>query len=372
MPSHNHSALGIGVTTDVNLAKNKDAYAALRSVKYSTLVNENGYVSDIGGSQPHNNMQPYTVVNYIIATGKDTGVSVSDIVSGAQAIPLGVEYGGTGATNVTDARKNLGVRAVARNLLDNSDFRNPVNQRGFAGGAVGPYQYCIDRWCNYTEANVNLEFSLSDNGITFSKTVDAQLSQYIPNISRLFGKMITVALGFPDGTVVCNCATVPNTAWSSIVSAHYGAIRIMAHTFDGSKGVIFINAVEGITISWAALYEGEYTAETLPEYQPKEYIVELLNCRRYYRVFHRHGFRPYNASSSTRYYRIPIDPPMIAIPTVTVEGCTERPINSWTATGATIAVSSPSRTEFTISATGNNSATDFSIVIDSIIISADL
>ena len=60
-----------------------------------------------GGEQPHNNMQPYTVVNYIIATGKNTGVSVSDIITGAQAIPLGIEYGGTGATNGTTGLKNL-------------------------------------------------------------------------------------------------------------------------------------------------------------------------------------------------------------------------------------------------------------------------
>lgn len=60
-----------------------------------------------GGNQPHNNMQPYTVVNYIIATGKDTAVSVSDIILGAQAIPLEVKYGGTGATNGQDACKNI-------------------------------------------------------------------------------------------------------------------------------------------------------------------------------------------------------------------------------------------------------------------------
>ena len=62
-----------------------------------------------GGSQPHNNMQPYTVINYIIATGKNTSVSVQDVIAGAQALPLGVEYGGTGATNAATARTNLGI-----------------------------------------------------------------------------------------------------------------------------------------------------------------------------------------------------------------------------------------------------------------------
>lgn len=60
-------------------------------------------------NQPVDNMQPYTVVNYIIATGKDTAVSVADIVLGTQAIPLEVQYGGTGASNPADARKKLGI-----------------------------------------------------------------------------------------------------------------------------------------------------------------------------------------------------------------------------------------------------------------------
>jgi hypothetical protein len=33
---------------------------------------------------------------------------------------------------------------------------------------------------------------------------------------------------------------------------------------------------------WAALYEGEYTANTLPMYLPKGYGAELVECRRYY------------------------------------------------------------------------------------------
>lgn len=50
----------------------------------------------------------YTVINYIISTGKDNAVDVKDIISGIQALPLGVEYGGTGATNPSDALSNLG------------------------------------------------------------------------------------------------------------------------------------------------------------------------------------------------------------------------------------------------------------------------
>lgn len=33
---------------------------------------------------------------------------------------------------------------------------------------------------------------------------------------------------------------------------------------------------------WAALYEGEYTTNTLPPYVPKGYAVELAECQRYY------------------------------------------------------------------------------------------
>lgn len=90
-----------------------------------------------GGSQPHNNMQPYTVVNYIIATGKNTAVSVSDVVLGAQQIPLGVEYGGTGATGPAMARKNLeitpdNIGALSMELL----WENASPTSDFAGQRI--------------------------------------------------------------------------------------------------------------------------------------------------------------------------------------------------------------------------------------------
>lgn len=37
-----------------------------------------------------------------------------------------------------------------------------------------------------------------------------------------------------------------------------------------------------LDIEWVALYEGEYTIDTLPEYQPKGYGAELVECQRYF------------------------------------------------------------------------------------------
>ena len=89
----------------VTTSSNSGEYAMLATT--SSDITGADYTTNVGGSEAHNNMQPYTVINYIIAIGKDTGVSVADIITGAQALPLGVEYGGTGATNTADARRNL-------------------------------------------------------------------------------------------------------------------------------------------------------------------------------------------------------------------------------------------------------------------------
>ena len=107
MPSHSHK----WPTQETNSIYNESwwdwAWQASSVQQEKTPDSVPGVTQYVGGSNPHNNMQPYTVVNYIIATGKDTGVSVADIITGAQALPLGIEYGGTGATNPVDARKNL-------------------------------------------------------------------------------------------------------------------------------------------------------------------------------------------------------------------------------------------------------------------------
>ena len=65
--------------------------------------------SSVGNGGAHNNMQPYTVVNYIISTGQEAELDVNTIVQDIQTLPLAIEYGGTSATTASQALKNLGV-----------------------------------------------------------------------------------------------------------------------------------------------------------------------------------------------------------------------------------------------------------------------
>jgi microcystin-dependent protein len=90
MPSHEHPLYGNTWSWGGVGGCNVYAEGAIAATGTSTPSNNLSTVQgawdksySVGSSQPHNNMQPYTVVNYIIATGKDTGVSVSDIVLGA-------------------------------------------------------------------------------------------------------------------------------------------------------------------------------------------------------------------------------------------------------------------------------------------------
>ena len=91
MPKHRHEVK--------NLLNTNAGSTKVQNGNYYTFTQGDVYTEYAGGGLAHNNMQPYTVLGYIISTGKGSVVSVSDIVQGATALPLGVEYGGTGNAN---------------------------------------------------------------------------------------------------------------------------------------------------------------------------------------------------------------------------------------------------------------------------------
>lgn len=149
-----------------------------------------------------------------------------------------------------------------RNLLDNSDFRNPVNQRGQTSYAD---EYGIDRWISYGTATVN----------STSITVDNIFQQYM-DPRRVKNCIHTLAAMKSDGTIIF----YSQNPLDSFGEKSDGSLGL---GFYGANNVVIARLHAGEYI-WAALYEGEYTAETLPEYQPKGYGAELAECQRYYQI----------------------------------------------------------------------------------------
>ena len=178
---------------------------------------------------------------------------------------------------------NCGVPLAPHNLLDNSDFRNPVNQRGQSSySGTGGKVYTIDRWHTWS---ASISLSLQSGYISITNSTDSiyqNISQIIDK-HNLTGKAATIAVWDANDNVYCASGvistnneiicTTPTDFWFSAVleddNTIYFAIRPR-----GAKTA---------KLKAAALYEGSYTADTIPAYQPKGYAAELAECQMYYR-----------------------------------------------------------------------------------------
>ena len=169
-----------------------------------------------------------------------------------------------GTTNIRLTAKDIGPYH-ARNLLDNSDFRNPVNQRG--ANRLTAVGYFIDRW---TTEESNTSLSLGDGYLTIG---NGHITQRVPEERIDVNKSYTIAAMKVDGTLLVASGIASNVIGS------FGGI-VFAYTYGLWR--FYISATGDYL--WAALYEGTYTAETLPEYRCKGYGSELAECQRYYQI----------------------------------------------------------------------------------------
>ena len=165
------------------------------------------------------------------------------------------------------------------NLLDNSDFRNPVNQRGQASYSGGVYG--IDRWFG---DNADSVLTTTENGII---ATGAYLVQILER--KHVGKVLTICVRDAKGGIAVATCTVQQATGYSWLCTDVSTTGTFVGILQTDTGVLRANVKNsgGVAIEWVALYEGEYTAETLPEYQPKGYAHELAECLRYYRQFDR-------------------------------------------------------------------------------------
>ena len=149
-----------------------------------------------------------------------------------------------------------------RNLLDNSDFTNPVNQRG-ASSYSGNFVRSIDRWLAAEGPSGSVSVKIEDGGITFTASGGGivYLIQRFEKGYLDLSKQHTIVAYMADGTVSVD-----------------GYIDTSEKTMDG----VNVTFPSGSKIKCVALYEGTYTSDTLPPYVPKGYAAELMECQRYY------------------------------------------------------------------------------------------
>ena len=164
------------------------------------------------------------------------------------------------------------------NLFDNSDFRNPVNQRGVTSYVSG--QYGIDRWvCDLSGFTATVQ---SDGIHMVGSEGGFWFKQHVPIDSRVkVGTTLTMVVKKKNKSPMVGVLTIPANGGDTSVSPEANNVFQFVTSSDGSYvAVVYFgnNANEEYILEWAALYEGEYTVDTLPAYQPKGYAVELVAC----------------------------------------------------------------------------------------------
>lgn len=177
------------------------------------------------------------------------------------------------------------------NLLDNSNFASPIAQAGY-NGKHGAAYYLTDRWLisgiNIADGRTLTATKLSQSMRLVSTYQYLYISQNVTNVS---GKTLTfavkalrrqqIAMRIYDesgnllaGSPFSGEGTFVNAITVNVPS---NVNTIVCYIYPG-----FVDGGGTTEIYWAALYEGEYTAETLPPYRPKPYSVELAECQMYH------------------------------------------------------------------------------------------
>ena len=180
--------------------------------------------------------------------------------------------------------------SAAKNWLDNSDMTNVINQRG-ASSYTGQV-YGIDRWRGRAVAQT-VSVRSADVTVTATGTSYAGIKQKVHGMPRLAGKTVTFAARL-YANVVPELVLFDSSEQSLAVKiGTAGATQTLILTYaiptDATADsvvptILLKTSASGdyMRIYWAALYEGSYTADTLPAYQPKGYAAELAECQRYY------------------------------------------------------------------------------------------
>lgn len=236
---------------------------------------------------------------YKITANSDGSSSVEDITQYQQ---VGDTWG---AEDINQVNKLVN-GAVYPNLLDNSDFTNPVNQRGstsYSGGGT----YCIDRWDIASTATV----AVVSDGIKITATTLSGIRQKIENITD--GQLLVFQLCDNADTVYTQAFAASTT--QAEYTTDFGKFRFVLNSGGVLTISILLNAGER-TFKWAKLEKGSVATP----YVPKGYGAELAECLRYYyQVASVRAFGQQHTGAGT-YVNIILPQVMRVTPTVSAPG----------------------------------------------------
>lgn len=206
------------------------------------------------------------------------------------------------------------------NLLDNTNFFNPINQRNqtsYSNTDAAP-KYSIDRW-----QVLGGTFDVQTRTYTSNSTLGPygnQFRQYIPLGDISIGNTITVS-SVINNTKYVFTTTVPQygdtvTNAPFLLETTWGGFKII--TREEQHAVLLtmvVNVSQSITVDWIKMEFGSFATP----YVAKGYNEELTACLRYYQRLNM-NFRgeAFNVGNGEKYFTTISFYPMRVVPTITI------------------------------------------------------
>lgn len=171
------------------------------------------------------------------------------------------------------------------NLLDNTNFFNPINQRNqtsYSNTDAAP-KYSIDRW-----QVLGGTFDVQTRTYTSNSTLGIygnQFRQYIPLENVSIGDTITVSSVINDTRQIFT-TTIPQygdsvTGAPFLLETTWGGFKMITREAEHAALLtMVVNVSQSITIDWIKMELGNFATP----YVSKEYSVELSECLRYFQV----------------------------------------------------------------------------------------
>lgn len=161
------------------------------------------------------------------------------------------------------------------NILDNSDFTNPVNTNGKT--TYTGLGYSIDRW---VVPNDTSSLTVGDGFVTMQNSNASAAAMFVNRLrlgSIKKGKKYTGVIYLSDGTILFGSGSYSSGDLTLTPTSNNCYLQIATgSTYDLFR--VGVKAGKTVQIKYVALYEGEYSHGTLPTYTRKGHGVEAANC----------------------------------------------------------------------------------------------